>query len=292
MLPAKWRPIVPVVLIIFSLVLLTLSVTKQNNSAVNRVSLEAVGPFSVMMSGLASKVEGVWFGYFRLVGLREENEGLRRVVDRQNRQIITLSEERGANERLRRLLRFKAGAAGEYLGARIVVWDPGPWRQSVVIDLGADDGIVVGAPALTDRGVVGRVVEVTAGFAKVLLLTDPASGIDAFVQRNRVHGLVFGHGYGQMTLDYVRKADDVRPGDLVVTSGLDGVFPPGLALGSVTLVDKKSLGFFLNAQLTPGTDLSSLEEVLIRTDQRIPLDWMRLGADLRERFEEQTAGDR
>jgi rod shape-determining protein MreC len=139
---------------------------------------------------------------------------------------------------------------------------------------------------------VGRVAELTPGFAKVLLLTDSSSGIDAFIQRNRVHGLLAGHGHGQMTLEYVRKADDVRPGDLVVTSGLDGIFPPGLAVGSVTLVDKKSLGLFLEAQISPSVALDSLEEVLVKLDRQVPLDWMSLGTDLRERFQEQALGGR
>jgi rod shape-determining protein MreC len=288
MLPAKWRPLVPVALIILSFMLLTFSVRNRGNTAFSKVGLEAAGPLSSLMESLAGKVEGVWVRYFGLVDLREENESLKRVLDRQNRQIVLLNEEKGANERLRRLLGFKAGSDGRFMGARIVAWDPGPWHQSVVVDVGANDGIVENAPVLTERGVVGRIVELTPNFSKVLLLTDPDSGIDAFVQRNRVHGLVLGGGGGQMTMNYVRKAEDVRPGDMVVTSGLDGIFPPGLLLGSVTLVDKKSLGLFLDAQVTPGTDLNRLEEVLVKLDRQLPVDWMSLGPDLKERFEEQA----
>jgi rod shape-determining protein MreC len=242
------------------------------------------------MDRLALLVEDVWFSYFQLVGLREENESLKRVIERQRSQIVQLTEERGSNERLRRLLNFKVEGAGRYLGARIVAWDPGPWYQSVVIDAGSDDGLFPNAPVVTEAGVVGRVVELTPGYSKVLLLTDSSSGIDAFVQRNRVHGLLSGRGQGQMALEYVRKSDDVRPGDLVVTSGLDGIFPPGLAIGSVTLVDKKSLGLFLEAQISPSASIDSLEEILVRLDRPAPVDWMSLGRDLRERFEEQALG--
>jgi rod shape-determining protein MreC len=244
------------------------------------------------MDGLAGWVEEIWFGYFQLIGVREENENLKRLTERQGRQIVQLTEERTANERLRRLLNFKITTDGEYMGAKIVASDPGPWYKSMVVNVGLDDGVSVNAPVVTEAGVVGRVVELTSHFAKVLLITDPGSGIDSFVQRNRVHGLLSGHGKGQMSLDYVRKADDVRPGDLVVTSGLDGIFPTGLSIGSVTLVDKKSLGLFLEAQINPSVDLNSLEEVLVKLDKQLPVDWMALGGDLKHRFEDQALGVR
>jgi rod shape-determining protein MreC len=243
------------------------------------------------MDGMAGWVEDIWYSYFQLIGIKEENENLKRMVDRQSRQIVQLTEERTANERLRKLLNFKITAEGSYMGAKIVAWDPGPWYQSMVIDIGSVDGVPLNAPVVTEAGVVGRVVEITPHYSKVLLITDPESGIDAFVQRNRVHGLLLGHGSGQMTLDYVRKADDVRPGDMVVTSGLDGIFPSGLSVGSVTLVDKKSLGLFLEAQINPSVDLNSLEEVLVKLDNELPIDWMSLGGDLKRRFEDQNMGE-
>ncbi|MDR2366775.1 MAG: rod shape-determining protein MreC [Deltaproteobacteria bacterium] len=288
----RWKRTVPVILVIACLALLSLSVRNRSNTALNRGSLEVVGPVGSFMDGLAGWVEGVWLSYFQLIGVKEENESLKRVVDRQGRQIVQLTEDRTANERLRRLLNFKITAEGDYKGAKIVAWDPGPWYQSMVIDLGSQDGVPLNAPVVTEAGVVGRVVEITPNFSKVLLITDSGSGIDAFVQRNRVHGLLSGHGGGQMTLDYVRKADDVRPGDMVVTSGLDGIFPAGLSVGSVTLVDKKSLGLFLEAQINPSVDLNGLEEVLVKLDREMPIDWMALGGDLKRRFEEQALGGR
>jgi rod shape-determining protein MreC len=269
---------------------MTLSVRSRNNSAVNQASLEMVGPIGSLMNAAASKVENLWVAYFHLIDLRRENDNLRRVVDRQSRQILQLSEQRLTNDRLRELLDFKQTVEGQYVGARVLAWDPGPWHQSVIIDVGRNNGIVENVPVLTDRGVVGRVVELSPNFAKVLLVTDPASGIDAFIQRNRVRSLIAGGGYGQLNMNYVRKTDDVRPGDLVVTSGLDGVFPAGLTIGSVTLVDKMSLGLFLEAQVTPGVNLSELQEVLVKTDPLVPVDWLSLGADLRERFEERALG--
>jgi rod shape-determining protein MreC len=284
----RWKRLALVALIVLSLALLSLSLRNRSNTAVNRGALEMVGPFSSLMDGLAVKVEGVWFSYFQLVGVREENESLKRQLDRQSRQIVQLSEARSANERLKRLLNFKIKTAAVYAAAKIVAWDPGPWYQSMVIDVGLSDGVQLNAPVVTEAGLVGRVVEITPRFSKVLLVTDPESGVDAFVQRNRIHGLITGVKTGQMTLGYVRKAEDVRIGDLLVTSGLDGVFPSGLSVGTVSLVDKKSLGLFLEAHINPSVDLNSLEEVLVRLDQELPLDWMSLGGDLKRRFEERA----
>ncbi|MDR2388032.1 MAG: rod shape-determining protein MreC [Deltaproteobacteria bacterium] len=285
----RWKRLVPFILVMACLTLLSLSYKNRSSTPVNRASLEVVGPVGSFMDSLALFVEEVWFSYFQLVGVKEENDSLKRMVERQNRQIIQLTEERTANERLRRLLGFKITAEGRYIGAKIVAWDPGPWYQSMVIDVGSADGVFLNCPVVTEAGVVGRVAEITSHYAKVLLITDPGSGIDAFIQRNRVHGLLSGQGSsGLMSLDYVRKADDVRPGDLVVTSGLDGIFPSGLSIGSVTIVDKKSLGLFLEAQVNPSVDLNGLEEVLVKLDPQLPLDWMALGGDLKKRFEEQA----
>jgi rod shape-determining protein MreC len=86
-------------------------------------------------------------------------------------------------------------------------------------------------------------------------------------------------------LDYIRKSDDLRPGDIVVTSGLDGIYPPGLPLGSVTMVDKQSLGMFLSAEVSPQAELDRLEEVLVLVDRPKPLDWLGLAPDLKTVFE-------
>jgi rod shape-determining protein MreC len=247
--------------------------------------LQTAGPLAGLLDRAASAVEGLWLGYFNLVGVREENESLRKVVDRQGRQLSALGEERLANERLRRLIGFHDQPPGRYLSARVLAWDPGPWYHSLVVSAGSADGVVDDSPVLTDRGVVGRVVELAPNYSKVLLLTDASSAIDAFVQRNRLNALLAGHGRDSLTLDYIRKSDDLRPGDLVVTSGLDGIFPPGLPLGSVTIVDKQSLGIFLAAEVSPMVELDRLEEVLILVDRPRPLDWLGLAPDLKAVFE-------
>ncbi|MDR2443101.1 MAG: rod shape-determining protein MreC [Deltaproteobacteria bacterium] len=278
--------VLPVLLIIVCLTLLSLSAQRSyEESTFNSATLQTMGPVSSILGRLANQVEGIWLGYFNLIDVRRENEQLRKVIDRQSRQIVALNEEHLANERLRRLVAFHDQPPGRYLSAKVVGWDPSPWFQSLVVAAGTADGVSLDAPVMTERGVVGRVVELAPHYAKILLLTDSASSVDAFVQRNRVNALLTGRGQKAMTLDYIRKIDDVRPGDLVVTSGLDGIFPSGLPLGSVTVVDKQSLGLFLAAEVSPMVDFDRLEEVLILADRPKAVDWLGLAPDLKAVFE-------
>jgi rod shape-determining protein MreC len=281
----------PIVLILICLAQLSFSVTRSssNGSVTDSVALEAVGPVGSALNYMGSAVENVWLNYFNLVGLKAENDNLKRIVEQQNGQIVQLLEERVANNRYKELLDFKEKSNYNYIAANVIGWDPGPWTHSFVINSGSSDGVLVDAAVVTDRGVVGRVIETAHHYSKVLLLTDLSSGIDALIQRNRVNGLLIGHGHNPMSLDYIVKDDDVRPGDMVVTSGLDGVFPPGLALGSITVVDKNSLGLFLKAEISPAVTLENLQEVLVVLGRQPSLDWLSLAPDLKILFEKKSS---
>jgi rod shape-determining protein MreC len=251
-------------------------------------SLEASGRVASAFSRLAGAVEGVWKDYFALVAVNDENARLRETLARQNGHLTELSEVRVENARLRALLDYRDRTGRRGRVARVVAWEPGPFFQAVVVAAGSDDGVRVDAAAVTAEGVAGRVTEVSPGFSKVLLVTDLSSGIDCFISRNRVNGLLTGAGPGKLSLGYVRKAEDVRLGDIAVTSGLDGIFPAGLSVGTVTFVDKMTMGFFMRAEISPSVDLASLEEVMILLDPPAPLDWRDLAPDIRSIFEKKA----
>jgi len=120
-----------------------------------------------------------------------------------------------------------------------------------------------GLPAVNALGVVGQIIEVSGHQARLMLIIDRNSGADALVQRTRSRGIVKGTSRAECYLDYVLHADDVRVGDLVVSSGFDGVFPKGLLIGTVTAVDFKGGDFFKDVQITPAVDFDKLEEVLV-----------------------------
>jgi rod shape-determining protein MreC len=118
-------------------------------------------------------------------------------------------------------------------------------------------------PVLAPEGVVGVISTASPHAAKVLLLTDPNSGVDVLVQRTRVRGIVSGLLERGAVLKYVKRTEDVRVGDPVVASGLDGIFPKGMPIGRVTRVSRKDRGLFLYAEVTPAADAARLEEVLV-----------------------------
>jgi rod shape-determining protein MreC len=285
-----WKTVFPAIILLISLafVLIAFWSPKGRGNTAGALSLEAAGPAAALTSGISSFIEKVWRDYFDLVGTRSENKKLLAVVSRQNKLISELSEERQENRRLRRLLNYRARTGQRYVTARILAWDPGPFHQAIVIGAGEEDGLYPDSAVITLDGVVGRVAELSPHYAKVLLVTDLSSGVDAFVARNRVSALMVGGGAGKLSLDYVRKAEDVRLGDLVISSGLDGIFPPGIPLGTVTFVDKMSMGFFMRAEASPQVDMTTLEEVLVVLDPPVPLDWLELAPDVKAIYEKKN----
>jgi rod shape-determining protein MreC len=248
-------------------------------------SLELAGPLAEAGSGLAGLVEDLWLDYFALAEVGRENEVLKRRLARQTELAAEAAELRLENLRLKGLLDYRSRVPERSIAAKVVAKDPSPYFRSIVVAAGSRDGVELSDAVLSPEGAVGRVIEVSAHYARVLLLTDVSSGVDALIQRNRVNGLMSGTGSERLDLEYVQKGEDVRVGDLAVTSGLDGIFPPGVPVGTVTFVDKMSMGFFLRAFVSPGADFGSLEEVLVLLDGPLALDWLETAADARALYE-------
>ena len=283
----KW--LLPVITLVLAMAILSGHgrQRERGRSSLASAVLEVVGPLENLLTSSARGVENVWRGYFNLVGLSRENDRLRELIDRQERQIVQLNEYKAANDRLAALLDFRdANSMSIMKTARVLAWDPGPWFRSVIIGAGSKDGVAVDQSVLHNRGVVGRVVEVTPHYARVLLATDFNSSIDAFIQRTRAVGILSGQGGGPLILKYVRKDEDVRPGDLVVASGLDGFFPKGAALGTVSRINRHSADLFVNVEVTPSVPFDRLEEVLVVIDQRPPIDWLTMAPRLRPLMED------
>lgn len=250
------------------------------------VLLEVVGPVERALDAVVGKVDDFWRNYLFLVAVREENKTLRDTVNRQSQQLAELGEYKAANERLTSLLGLREAYPDlEMKPAHILAWDPGPWFRSVIISLGSRDGLAVDQAVVHDRGVVGRVVDTTPNYARVLLANDFNSSIDAFVQRTRTAGILSGAGARAMRLNYVHKDEDVRPGDLIITSGLDGFFPRGLALGTVSRVDRESAGMFMVIDVIPQVAFERLEEVMVILNQSQPVDWLTLAPGLQPLLE-------
>lgn len=225
----------------------------------------AVSP--IQRSILATHAAGqeIVSDYISLVGVGRENKALREEVLALNAELNRLKEEEGLSKRLKQALDYKEIAPFETTVASIIGFNFGEGTRVLTINKGVIDGIRKDLAVITPSGVLGRVVSAERHTSLVLLATDPRSNIDVLSQRSRIKAIAEGDGKNTITLKYVRLVDDVGIGDKVITSGISGVFPKGIALGEVTRIEKGRDNFFKHVEVRPSVDLNSLEEVLIVT---------------------------
>jgi rod shape-determining protein MreC len=251
-------------LLLVSLLLVSVSARSQPyRDPLGHLLLDALAPFQVVFSWLGRGAGRVWGGYVSLVDTRRENEVLRERVAALESGLLGLEELRSENARLAELLQFRARLQGAAYGARVIARDTGPLATTLTIDRGARDQVRRGMAVMAPQGVVGQVSEVSHTVARVVLLTDHHSGIDAIVQRSRARGVVQGGTDGGCYMNYLHRDADVQVGDRVITSGLDGVFPKGVVIGEVTEVTHRHRGLLQSALVRPSVTLDELEEVLV-----------------------------
>lgn len=204
---------------------------------------------------------GVWHGR----RLREENEQLLQQIEALRAQARAQEELRQENERLRRLLRFAQTGRQRPLAARVLAIQPSAYFHTLIVGAGQAAGVRPRMVAVTDRGLVGVVYLVTRYTAHVLLITDPNASVGARVQRaeSRAVGVCRGRGEDYLTLTFLSKDADVRQGDVVVTSGLGGVYPAGIPIGIVEEVMEQRQAGMKEARVKPFVEALRLEEVLL-----------------------------
>ncbi len=168
-----------------------------------------------------------------------------------------------ANTRLRNLIDFQKNISERVMAAEVVGKDPSTWFKTVIIDKGEVDGLFKGLPVVISQGIVGQVIEVSNHYSKVMLIIDSNSAVDSLVQRTRARGVIKGASTDQCRLDYVLRKNDVRIGDTIVSSGLDGVYPKGLRIGYVSQVIEHDADIFHEVIISPFVDFEKLEEVLV-----------------------------
>lgn len=263
----KTRLRIPIIICaILALVLSLLSLSLKKSSALRKVEglmVSFTAPGLEALSAVSDSVKRVWHGYLYLVGVQKENERLRQRLDEAVQREARYQEALLALQRLEALLDLKQRMALPVTGARVIAYDPSLWSRAAIIDQGRSQGVEVGQAVVAPAGIVGRIVEIYPRYAKVMLIVDRNSGADAMIQRNRVRGILEGKGGNRCSLEYVPKNADIQVGDLVLASGLGGIYPQGLVFGKVTQADKKAQGVFQQVEVTPTVDLSSLEEVLV-----------------------------
>jgi rod shape-determining protein MreC len=244
----------------FALFLLLLGSTTGGRFGIShQLTLEALGPIQTIFSKISLSTISVKNQYISLWNLQEENDQLRKELATYHAQLDEYRSAYSRNRFLETELAFKKRESFPSLMARVVGKDPSFWFQTLIVDRGGNDGVVTGMVARNSRGVVGQVIQVSDNYSKILLANAPSSAIDAIVQKSRVRGILKGAGEKGYILQYVLKNGVVEEGDTVVTAGIGGVFPPGITLGTVSKVYSKRRGMFLEIEVKPAVDFSSLE---------------------------------
>jgi rod shape-determining protein MreC len=257
-------------IVLFGITLIILSVSYRHPFAsygIGKFAVALVAPLQKAVTRTIRFSGATWREYFYLVSVSKENERLRRHLSLATERIHQCQETAHANERLRDLLNFKQNQPRLVLAAEVIGRDPSPWYKSVTIDKGAADGLRKGLPVVVPEGIVGQVTEVSLHFAKVLLMIDRNNAVDALVQGNRARGIIKGEPTGSCRFDYVLRKHEIQPGDIVISSGLDGVYPKGLRVGRVVSAEQPASGIFQEVRVQPFVDFERMEEILVLLDQ-------------------------
>lgn len=242
-------------------------ISAQVNTASGLPVLQVVtfGSFSEVQRATMALIDGVrglWSGYVALQQVQEENAALKQEL--QNLQ-VRFQQERAEAQRtdnLRQLLELRDRANLETVAAEVIAGPASPDFRTVTIDKGSSDGLATDMAVISPAGVVGRVILSSGRAAKVQLLIDRNAAAGVLIERTRVQGIVMGMGDGVLRLQYVPGTADVKTGDLVVTSGIDGIYPKGFVIGTVDHADRGA-GAYLEISVRAAVDLARLEEVLI-----------------------------
>jgi rod shape-determining protein MreC len=236
---------------------------KEQTNVFERMVLTASSPVVTVVSRVDGFISSIWENYIYLVNVESENRKLRETVKVLKTRLIENREAALHDERLNKLMGMRDMLPAPSIAAAVIGEDSSPWFRTVTIDRGGEDGIKEGMPVVGSAGVVGRIVKVARGSSRVLLLTDHASGISAVVQRSRARGVVKGKVGNICSLEFSQRGDDVQTGDIVLTSGVGGVFPKGLPIGEITMVKKGEYGIFQAVDIRPYVNIYRLEEVLV-----------------------------
>jgi len=250
--------------LLLSLYILTAAARGQlKNDPIGPMLLWVMRPLQIASQATMNWIQDVQDSYSMLAGYKSENEKLRKRIQQLEVERNQLLEAEATNRRLQQLLDFRSRLPSASVTAYIIADSASSWFKSCLLDKGSADGVRKGMAVVTPLGVVGQVVAVTGRTAKVLLLTDPNSGVDVLVQRTRARGIVSGSLDNGTTLKYVKRSEDIQEGDRLLTSGLDGIFPKGIVVGTVIKVRKQTLGLFQYIEVLPAVSLTRTEEVFI-----------------------------
>jgi rod shape-determining protein MreC len=275
------RSTVLIILILLGLAGIVLD-RNEDLQPVEDLALHLVVPVQGKLTSLSNNISDLIQTTRDLRELRRRNEELQGLADSLMIENVRLKEVESENETLRRLLGFiQANPTHSYKAAevqgRVIGRDPGNFLSYLIIDSGSQQGIEKGMPVVTERGLVGRITDVGSNWAKVMLIIDPSSSVNALIQTSRATGVVEGQVGGSLVMKYIPQGDTVNVNDIVLTSGLGGNFPKKLIIGQVTAVHQRDIEMFQQADIRPTVDFNNLEIVLVITNFQ-PIGFEEMGS--------------
>jgi rod shape-determining protein MreC len=230
-------------------------------------AVDAITPFERAFVRAQDGADALWRNYFFLRGVRAENRELKQQIEQMRLEQVRLSEDAAQARRLQSLLNFKEQVIAKTVPAQVIGSSGSDLSRSIYIDKGSNDGIAQDMAVITANGIVGKVLRVYPSTSLILMINDQSSGVGALLEKSRLQGVVRGTPTGELVLDRIMSDEQVTPGETVLSSGGDQIFPKGLPLGTVTTVSP-GRDLFLNVKVKPAADLERLEEVLVVTDKQ------------------------
>ena len=230
-------------------------------------AVDAVTPLERSLVWLQNGSGGLWHNYFYLRGVRAENRQLKEQIEQMRLDQVRLADDAAQARRLQTLLSFKEQFISRTVAAQVIGSSGSDLSRIIYIDKGEKSGIERDMAVITADGIVGKVLLVYPSVAQVLLISDQSSGVGALLEKSRLQGVLRGTANGEVVLERVMSDEQVVPGETVLTSGGDQIFPKGLPVGTVTKVSTGK-DLFLNIKIRPAADLSKLEEVLVLVEKQ------------------------
>lgn len=260
------RPLIAFCLV--SLLLLTFYVREGDSGIVHsaRSAVMAItSPVRMVGAAIASPFGAIGTAAGNLTASSETLSDLKEENEKLTAKVAELSEAQKTAERLEALVGLQSTYSLKSTAARIIGASSDAWNDTVTLDKGTTSGFAVGMPVCSSGGVIGQIIEVSATTSTVRLITDEQSGVSAMLQDSRAQGMLQGQADGTLRLSYITADADVKTGDIVITSGLGGVFPKGLPLGTVSSVERASNAVYYTIVVRAASTAENNEEVLVVT---------------------------
>src|SRR3954471_23797844 len=226
--------------------------------------MNIITPVEKMVVASGHGVRDTWNDYVNLRSVRQENRDLKAQLEQMRIEQVRMQEDAAQGRRLQAVLNFKEKFISRTVAAQVIGSSGSEQSRLIYIDKGTNDGIRADMPVITPEGIVGKIVQPMASTAGVLLINDPTWGVGGVLEKSRLQGIAKGTPSGDLKFSNILADEKVEPGERVLTSGGDRIFPKGLPLAVVGELLKRE-DMFLNIRLLPATNLNRLEEVLVIT---------------------------